>query len=660
MQVLTESEARLVRKLGQAAFPRDTTDIPDGIDADVVGYIDTLLHTSLPFERAQVRALFQLFDKGYSVWAASPTARLATAHLDEVTDYLRTWEESSVYSRRMAHEGLRSLLLMAWFGSDEVARVLGILDAADVYAPLPSHPATPQLREELDARFLRRPDGLFEFSDYGSSLQERCDIVVVGSGPGGAMVALQLARAGVDVILLEAGPVGRKADLVRDGGLTMARHFWDSGMRTTRGNVILPTMQGKILGGGSTLNSAICLRATEAALETWADDWGVEGHEPGDLAPHYDAVESFMGIKEVDESVMGVRNDLFAKACESVGLEPSRIRRNEQGCLGSGHCLYGCPNGAKLSIDRRGIPEFLAAGGRVYTSVQVDRVLLRHGKAQGVSGHLTEPYTARDAGPVKIFANTVVLAAGVIHTPIIAQRSGLTQSPIGSNLRMHPSTVVAGQLQEDVMPWYGATQGYHTLSLLDYGIKLESLWADPALMAFRMQGMGKGLKRQLAQYRRTLIWDAWVSGEDSVGKVSQLRGSPRPSIRYDIGKGDMRRLQEATAVLAEMLFSVGATKVFPGIHGLPPTLTDPSDVASIRAATLQPQELPSGSNHVFGTMAMGDDPRRSATDSDYRVHGAEGLYVSDTSLFPSSPGVNPMLSAMAMGHRLGGILTEQI
>ncbi len=660
MHVLTEPEARLVRKLGQVTFPRDTSEIPDGIEADVVGYVDRLLHQSLPFERAQIRALLQLFDKGFTVWSASPRARLATSSVDEVADYLRTWEESSMYARRMALEGLRSLLLMGWFGSDRVSEVLGVLEADDLDAPLREEPVPEAVRAELDGRFLDKPDGLYEFGDYGASVQERCDVVVVGSGPGGALAALELAKNGVDVILVEAGPVARKQDLVRDGGLTMARYFWDSGMRTTRGNVILPTMQAKILGGGSVVNSAICLRALDGALESWADDWGVEGHEPDDLAPHYDAVEQFMGIKGVEDEVMGPRNDLFAKACREVGLEPSRIRRNENGCLGSGGCLYGCVNGAKLSTDRRGVPELLEAGGRVLTSVHVDRVLVRHGRATGISGHITEPFTARDAGPVKIFAKAVVLAAGVIHTPVIAQKSGLTQAPIGSNLLMHPSTVVAGQLEDDVLPWFGATQGYHTLSLLEYGIKLESLWADPALMAFRMQGFGKGLKRQLAGYRRTATWDAWVSGDDSVGRVRWVRGSPRPAISYDIGKGDMRRLQEATAVLAEMLFSVGATKVFPGIHGLPPTLTDPSDVATIRAAHLKPQELPSGSNHVFGTMPMGDDPTRAATDSSYQVHGTEGLYVADTSLFPTSPGVNPMLTAMAMAHRLGGLLPERL
>ncbi len=660
MPLLTEAEAKLVRALGQAIFPRDTSPLPDGIEADVVGYVDRLLGATLPFERTQLRALLQLFDKGFPAWALAPTARLASAPTEQVAAYLESYANSDRYAQRMAFEGLRSLLMMAWFGSDRVNEVVGVRDAPDVDDPMPfldpSQPARP-----APDRFLERPAGLYEFEDYVGVVHDRCDVVVVGSGPGGAMVAVELARRGVDVVLVEAGPVARKRDLIRDGGFTLSRWFWDSGMRTTRGDVILPTLQAKVLGGGSVINCAICLRARPSALEAWEEDHGVEGLGEDDLAPHFEAVEAFMGIGPTPDDVQGPRNRLFAEACEAIGLVPEPIARNVRGCRGSGGCMYGCPSGAKLSTDRRGVPELLAAGGRVYTSAVVDRVMTQRGRAVGVEGHLAEPFTARKAGTLRIEARHVVLAAGVINTPTICQRSGLEAAPIGANLRMHPSTVVAGRVPDrEIHPWYGATQGMHTLSLIEHGIKLESLWADPALMALRMQGLGKGLKRQLRDYRKMLIWDAWVSGDDSVGSVRAVPGLPRPRIRYSIGQADARRLQEATALLAEMMFSVGADRVFPGIHGLLPTLTHPDDAAELRRARIRPQDIPSGSNHVFGTMAMGDDPKRAATDSRGAVYGVRNLWVSDTSLFPSSPGVNPMLTAMALGHRLAAILEEEL
>jgi choline dehydrogenase-like flavoprotein len=295
----------------------------------------------------------------------------------------------------------------------------------------------------------------------------------------------------------------------------------------------------------------------------------------------------------------------------------------------------------------------------VFTSVEAERLLVRGTRVAGMEGGVIEPGTGKRLGTVRVLAKCTVLAAGVINTPMLCQKSGLTAPAIGANLRMHPGTVVAGEFDEPVLPWYGASQGMHVLDLLDYGIKLETLWVDPALMAFRMPSIGRTLKRQLQKYRHQATWDAWVSGEDSVGAVRYVPGVPRPQITYDIGMGDVRRLQHATATLAEMYFAAGATKVYPGVRGLPQVLRGADEVAQIRTANLLPTDIPSGSNHVFGTMAMGADPKRHATDSFGKVHGVDDLYVSDASAFPGSPGVNPMLTIWALAHRLGDTLKSR-
>jgi|GEM_PF-530997 len=673
MQVLTAAEARILKSIGQAMFPREARGLPDGSDARLTEAVDDLLAMALPFERAQLRALIQLYDRGFAVFAGRPSARLVDADAEQVGEYLRTWEESPTYTRRMIFEALRSVALMAWFASDRVKAEVGITAAPDPDAPmaflrriaegmteLHAHEAAaPEVPPTRANHFLERPEGLFEFNDYKGDLRESCDALVVGSGPGGALVALRLAEQGQRVILIEAGPVARKADLSHDGGKTMTRLMWDSGMRTTKGNIIAPTMQAKVLGGGSIINSSICLRALPGSLQGWADDNGVEGLLHEDLLPHYEAVEALMGVRPVDAELMGPRNELFSKGCEAVGLSATVIQRNEDGCQGSGGCLYGCHNGAKLSHDRRGVPELLALGGRVYTSVVADRLMVRDGRVAGIEGHIEEPYTGRSTGSVRISARYTVLAAGVIATPVLCQKSGLTAAPIGSNLRLHPGTVVAGEFEEAIYPWYGATQGVHCLDLLEYGIKLESLWADPALMAFRMPAMGKALKRQLLRYRNMCTWDAWVSGEDSVGTVRHIPGNSRPSISFDMGLGDVRRLQHATATLSEMLFAVGATRVYPGIHGLPLVLHGPDEVAALRTARLDHHDLPTGSNHVFGTMPMGADPALHATDSDGAVYGVQDLYVCDTSLFPGSPSANPMLTLWAVAHKMGETLAAR-
>ncbi|MBW2256651.1 MAG: NAD(P)-dependent oxidoreductase, partial [Deltaproteobacteria bacterium] len=392
---------------------------------------------------------------------------------------------------------------------------------------------------------------------------------MVGSGPGGALVAHELAKSGKRVIVVEAGPRLRTKDYQQDTGKVLADYFWEGGARTAMGNVVMPTMQARCLGGGSVFNSAICLRATPSSLGRWAEEHGVEGLSPDDLLPHYEAVEAFMGVRPVED------------ACEELGWHGEPIERNEEGCIGSGECVIGCRAGAKLSTDRRGIKEMVELGGRVYTSVQADKLIIRNYRVHGIEGSVVHPSTRKRGQSVRILAKCTILAAGAVATPAIMRHSGLTRDPVGANFRLHPSGFHMGFFKEKVEPWKGATQGYHCLEFLDEGVKLESMWASTALLALRFPGAGKQLKRYLSKYGHAATWATWVSGEDSTGTVRALPNG-KPAIAYNLAKGDVRRLQEANAKLAEMFFAAGADKVITGLHGIPPELRSMADVDELR------------------------------------------------------------------------------
>ena len=369
---------------------------------------------------------------------------------------------------------------------------------------------------------------------------------MIGSGPGGVIAAERLARTGKSVVLVEAGPRVKQPDLKKDAGYTLSRYFWYGGMRTTRGNLFMPTMQARNLGGGSVWNSAICLRTPEFVLDRWERGHGLGGLRNGGLDRHFEEVERFMNVQTVDDTVQGRRNELFAAACDEVGFNPVKIERNEDGCKGSGECFTGCPNDAKLSVDRRGIPEFVQAGGRVYTSVAADKLIVQGRRVRGMIGSVVHPKTNKKTHRVRITAKCTIMAAGALATPEILQRSGIDHQGVGTNLRFHPGTMVMGVFRDEVLPWSGATQGYHCLDFLEDGIKLESLWATPSLMAFRFPGFGAQFQSLLGKFSHMASWDAWVSGEDSVGQVRRQRGQ-RADVTYNIGEGDVRRVQESMA-----------------------------------------------------------------------------------------------------------------
>jgi len=229
---------------------------------------------------------------------------------------------------------------------------------------------------------------------------------------------------------------------------------------------------------------------------------------------------------------------------------------------------------------------------------------------------------------------------------------------VGRNVRMHPGVVVLGLFDEPVSPWHGATQGYHITELLSDGIKLESVWAMPSVLGMMNPGVGEDYVRSLADYGHVATWTAWVNGHDSVGRVRALPGGV-VSVRYDLGAGDAARMQEGSARLAEMYVAAGARAVIPGIHGLAPRYEPAEAADAIRAAKLGPQDFRVVANHVFGSTAMGSDPRRHVTDSWGAVYGLTDAYVCDTGVFPSSPSANPMLTAMALAHRQAETLVSR-
>ena len=467
-----------------------------------------------------------------------------------------------------------------------------------------------------------------------------------------------MAAKGKRVLVVEAGPWVKREQFKRDLSHTFSKYFWEGGMRALRGNVMLPTLQARCLGGTTVFNSAICMRPSEHAMEVWAREEGVEGLSVADLDPHLDAVEEIMNIRPTQPDVQGRRNELFRKGCEELSWEAEPIRRNENGCVGSAGCMYGCVSGAKVSTDRC-IERAVDKGTVVYTSITVEKLIMHQGRARGVEGTVRHPHTHKRLYGARFTAkDCVVLAAGVLATPQIMQRSGLKHKGIGRNLRVHPSLYALGTFDEQVLPWSGATQGWHCTEFIKSGIKLESLWADAGVLSEKFPSNPDQFQRYLKQYSHSAAWAGWVSGDDSSGMVRAMPGG-RADFSFNLGEGDVRRLQEANAKIAELFLAAGAKEVFTGINGAPDAIRSARDIKRIRTAKLTATDLPTGSNHVFGTSAMGGDPNKHVTDSHGAVYVAQDLFVCDTGLFPRTPGVNPQQTIMALAHRMSGELTSR-
>ena len=500
------------------------------------------------------------------------------------------------------------------------------------------------------------------FAQYDRDFTEQADVVVVGSGPCGAVVCYELARAGLRVVLLEEGPPFTPADFEFDACRSMARTMREGGLRRTRGTII-STMQANALGGGSVVNSAICVRPPAFVFDRWAESFALERTSRRDLDPHFDAVAEFLGIATTPDAVAGQRNLLFKRGCDALGYSSEAMSRNVRGCRGSGECFTGCRSRAKQSVDISYLPAAIAHGARVLTSVQVQCVRWRGTRVTGVEGQVAEPFSGRLSHRFRVDAKIVVMAAGCMATPVLLQKShdlANRSGQVGRNLQFHPGVAAAGFFPEPIDPQFGATQGYQSLEFLQQGFKLETLWAPPPVLAVRMPGFGYELEEIFSQLSHMAPWDAIASAHRSLGRVrARFRGMD-PILTWHLHPDDVRILTRALWVLTEIFFAAGAEKVMPGVWGVPEVVHSLREAEPLRTHPIRAKDLTCGGNHAFCTTRMHGDPGLGVVDEDGRCHDLDNLYIADTGIFPDCPSVNPMFTGMALAHRQAGCIADRV
>jgi choline dehydrogenase-like flavoprotein len=492
----------------------------------------------------------------------------------------------------------------------------------------------------------------------GEDVELEADYVVVGSGAGGGAAAIALARAGASVAVVEAGPWRDPEDYPSSayGALRDVVDGW--GGTVTRGRALWPIIQGRCAGGGTVINSAICVRTPEDVARSWVEAFGFRGDAYLErLGRHQDALEAELEVEAVPPASRGRSNDLALVGGRAAGHGGHVIRRYAKGCLGTGQCLQGCRAGKKRTVNVTWLPELRARGGTVLSCAPVQRIDLEGTRAVGVRGRFVHPATRARGARFRVRARrAVVVAASVTHTPRLLARSGVRSPALGAGFRAHPGSGVFGVYDDPVDMNRGATQGWASTALrTSHRLKLETLAIPPELVASRLAGVGRELVERFADYRHLAMW-VQATRAEAVGRVSTgLFG--QPVVRYELGRADMERFREGMYVVAQTHLAAGARAVIPGIQGLPYEL-GPDQIGRLREAPLDPRAYVAILSHLFGGAVMGTDPSRSVCDPHGRVHGYVGLGVADAAVIPSTLGVNPQHTIMALARMHAEALLE--
>jgi choline dehydrogenase-like flavoprotein len=488
------------------------------------------------------------------------------------------------------------------------------------------------------------------------------DYVIIGSGAAGATAARVLVETGASVAIVEEGPK-ITPDRFSDAVWPALRDLYrDMGGQTARGRGLIRVMQGSCLGGSTVVNSAIAWRMPEVVWRGWDSEHGLGGAIPyGELERGWETIERELPVQPTPTAVWGQNSHLLAGAANRLDVRSGPTHRYVTGCRGSARCQLGCPHSAKRSMLETYLPYVAERGATIVTSARAEHVLIEQGRAVGVIVRPRERHgSVRGKPTFMLHARTAVLvAASAIQTPGVLARSGVRSPHLGAHFQAHPGALVIGVFDRPVNVWSGATQGYNVYHHLhDYRCKIETLSLPPEIIFAQLPGVGGEWLAEIARAGHLATWGV-VLRAHAEGSVRRSRLSGGTDIRFDLEPRDVVNLRRGLRFAAELLFEAGAREVIPGIHGLPTRLRSPDQVRLIESGPDDAASYALTMSHLFGTARMSLRPGDGVVGPEFSVHGLRGLYVVDSSVFPSNLGVNPQHTIMAVAMHAARRIAEE-
>ncbi len=498
------------------------------------------------------------------------------------------------------------------------------------------------------------------------------DFVVVGCGAGGSIAAATLAQAGARVLVLEEGVHHTRHDFNMQEAWAYPALYQDRGNRATD-DLSIMILQGRSVGGGTTINWTSSFRAPARTLALWASRHGVRGLDQEALAPHFAAVEERLSVGPGNPDDVNANNRKLLEGARALGWGPELIPRSVKGCARLGYCGMGCPLDAKQSALVTFVPDAVAAGADVLTGCRVTRIEADGRRATAVHADtLDEETTPRRAGqghgherasPPARRALTfhprrgVVLAGGAINTPALLLRSkvGNRNGRVGRRTFLHPAVPIVGFFREPIEAYYGAPQSVACQHFADRGERmgyfLETAPVHPMLASIAFPGFGDPHRRiaeRLPHVQATIALAIDGHHSDEGGTV-RADDDGRIRLAYPLSALHREAFVDALENLARLLFAAGAAEVMT-LHTDPLVLRGVGDIPRIKAAPFGPNLHTLFSAHQMGGCAMGSDPAASVVNSVGRHHQLDNLWIADGSVFPTSLGINPQMTIYAVAR----------
>lgn len=507
--------------------------------------------------------------------------------------------------------------------------------------------------------------------EQGLPKQVQCDVVIVGTGAGAGITAELLTRAGLDVVLIEEGPLRTSSDFNQKESEAYRDLYQESAARRTMDGAI-SVLQGRCVGGTTVVNWASSFRTPDSTLAHWQEVFGLKEYTTDLMRPWFEQAERRLNILPW-EIPPNLNNEVLRTGAKKLGISAEVIPRNVKSCWNLGSCGLGCPTNAKQSMLVTTIPTALNAGARLFHQTRAQRFEIQGDK---VTGLLCVPVRINgekvSEQVMRVTARHYVVAGGAINSPALLRRSDAPDPHglLGSRTFLHPVSFSAGIFEDRVEGWQGAPQSIYSDHFMHLGpvggpigFKLEATPLHPGFASIVLGGFGQELLRRLQQYPHTQMMLALMRDgfhPESVGGKVRMHINGSPVLDYPLTDYVLDGFRRSMLVMAEIQFAAGAKAVRP-YHEQGADYHSWSEAkAAINKLEMKPLLTGAGSAHVMGGCGMGGSEKLGVVRPDGVHWQLENLSVHDGSLFPTSIGSNPQLSIYGTTNRLATQLAKRL
>jgi len=509
---------------------------------------------------------------------------------------------------------------------------------------------------------------------HDASLLERdmvieADVAVIGTGAGGGLSAEIFAKSGLKVVMIEEGPLKTYRDFHLLESEAYPHLYQESASRKTKDKGI-EFLQGRCVGGSTTVNWTTSIRTPIQTLEYWRDIYDFKGYGMSEIVPWFELAEERFNVTSWDIPP-NENNDVLRRGAEKLGISFDFMKRNVKKCLNIGYCGLGCPVSARQSVDVTSIPSAMEKGAILLSRARAERLNINGGKVKSVTCVGMDRFgTAPGKHKVTVVAREFVLSGGAIGTPALLLRSKAPDphAIIGKRTFLHPVSISIAQMPDRVDGWSGAPQSVYSdhFNFVNDGrmeYKLEMAPVHPVLAATKITGYGKRHKEHMknlpyAQVIIALNKDGFH--RESPGGYVELNRDGTPVLNYPITDYLWDGLRRSLLSSAEIQFAAGAKMVLP-LHedsfGFRSWSEAKNEIPKLEMSTLRARVA---SAHVMGGCPMGASEKTSLLDFNGKYRFLDNLHVFDGSIYPTSLGANPQLTIFAVTMKQATELTKEI